>query len=198
MIEPVGPIDCYEFDVLDAAPTFSRITEHPDLENQHGRYWLGPKLSQPEPLLGPRSGCGCSAQQARQDRTQVVAPIEAILEVDQITRCILRELEGVIGAVGGRLFFKWIKQHLRIKSFFGTSENAVKSQIWIAISVHVLVAIIRKRLDLKADLYTILQILSLTLFEKTHLDQLLRNGDIIMQHPDTPNQMSLCRPDPAG
>ncbi len=71
------------------------------------------------------------------------------------------------------LFFKWIKQHLRIKSFFGISENAVKSQIWIALSVYVLVAIIKKRLNLKTDLYTILQILSLTLFEKTPLDQLL-------------------------
>ena len=71
------------------------------------------------------------------------------------------------------LFFKWIKQHLRIKSFFGTSENAVKSQIWIAISIYVLVAIIKKRLDLKADLYTILQVLSLTLFEKIPLNQLL-------------------------
>ena len=89
------------------------------------------------------------------------------------------------------LFFKWIKQHLRIKAFFGTSENAVKSQIWIAISVYVLVAIIRKRLDLKADLYTILQILSLTLFEKTRLDQLLRNGDFIMQPANSPNQLTL-------
>ena len=65
------------------------------------------------------------------------------------------------------LFFKWVKQHLRIKSFYGTSENAVKSQIWIAVSVYVLVAIIRKRLGLEASLYTILQTLSLTLFEKT-------------------------------
>jgi hypothetical protein len=89
------------------------------------------------------------------------------------------------------LFFKWIKQHLRIKAFFGTSENAVKSQIWIAISVYVLVAIIRKRLDLKADLYTILQILSLTLFEKTPLDQLLSNGDFIMQPANAPNQLTL-------
>ena len=72
------------------------------------------------------------------------------------------------------LFFKWIKQHLRITAFFGTSENAVKSQIWIAISVYVLVAIIKKRLNLTTDLYTIVQILSLTLFEKTPLDQLLR------------------------
>lgn len=71
------------------------------------------------------------------------------------------------------LFFKWIKQHLRIKSFFGTSENAVKSQILIAISVYVLVAIIKKRHDIDADLYTILQILSLILFEKTDLLQLL-------------------------
>jgi hypothetical protein len=62
--------------------------------------------------------------------------------------------------------FKWIKQHLRIKAFYGTSENAVKTQIWVAVSVYVLVAIIRKRLDLEASLYQILQILSVTLFEK--------------------------------
>lgn len=71
------------------------------------------------------------------------------------------------------LFFKWIKQHLRIKAFFGTSENAVKAQIWIAVSVYVLVAIIKKRLNLSASLYEILQILSLTMFERTPLDQLL-------------------------
>src|SRR5690606_31434248 len=71
------------------------------------------------------------------------------------------------------LFFKWIKQHLRIKAFFGTSENAVKTQIWIAVSVYVLVAIIKKRLNLSSSLYEILQILSLTLFEKVPLDQLL-------------------------
>src|ERR1035437_5541134 len=64
------------------------------------------------------------------------------------------------------LFFKWIKQHLRIKAFYGTSENAVKTQIWIAVSVYVLVAIIRKRLRLEASLYQALQILSITLFEK--------------------------------
>lgn len=71
------------------------------------------------------------------------------------------------------LFFKWIKQHLRIKAFFGTSENAVKSQIWIAVSVYVLVAIVKKRLKLPASLYQILQILSLTMFERMPLDQLL-------------------------
>jgi hypothetical protein len=65
----------------------------------------------------------------------------------------------------------WIKQHLRIKRFFGTSENAVKTQIWIAVSVYVLVAIIKKRLDLDASLYTLLQILSVTLFEKMPLQQ---------------------------
>ena len=71
------------------------------------------------------------------------------------------------------LFFKWIKQHLRIKVFFGTSENAVKTQIWIAVSVYVLVAIVKKRLNLSASLYEMLQILSLTMFEKMPLDQLL-------------------------
>jgi hypothetical protein len=73
------------------------------------------------------------------------------------------------------LFFKWIKQHLRIKVFFGTSENAVKTQIWIAVSVYVLVAIVKKRLKLSATLYETLQILSLTMFEKMPLDQLLNN-----------------------
>ena len=75
------------------------------------------------------------------------------------------------------LFFKWIKQHLRIKAFYGTTENAVKTQIWIAITVYVLVTIIKKRLNLDASLYTILQILSLTLFEKTVINQLLTNTD---------------------
>ena len=73
------------------------------------------------------------------------------------------------------LFFKGIKQHLRIKAFFGTSENAVKIQIWIAIGVYVLVAIVKKRLKSEVSLYTILQILSLTLFEKKPLDQLINN-----------------------
>ena len=68
------------------------------------------------------------------------------------------------------LFFRWIKMHLRVKAFFGTSENAVKSQIWIAVSVYVLVAIIKKRLNLSRSLYEMLQILSLNLFEKTPLD----------------------------
>ncbi len=73
------------------------------------------------------------------------------------------------------LFFKWIKQHLRIKVFFGTSENAVKTQLWIAVSVYLLVAIVKKRLNLSASLYEMLQILSLTMFEKIPLDQLLNN-----------------------
>lgn len=71
------------------------------------------------------------------------------------------------------LFFKWIKQNLRIKAFFGTTENAVKTQIWIAISVYVLIAIIKKRLQIPSEIYTILQILSLTLFEKMPIDQVL-------------------------
>jgi transposase len=75
------------------------------------------------------------------------------------------------------LFFKWIKQHLKIKSFYGTSENAVKTQIWIAISVYLLVAIAKKRLNIEAPLYTFLQILSVTPFEKVPILQLLRDDD---------------------
>lgn len=89
------------------------------------------------------------------------------------------------------LFFKWIKQHLRIKAFYGTTENAVKTQIWIAISVYVLVAIIKKRLNLDASLYTILQVLSLTLFEKTPINQLLTNTDYNNAAPPYTNQLNL-------
>ncbi len=89
------------------------------------------------------------------------------------------------------LFFKWIKQHLRIKAFFGTSENAVKTQIWIAISVYLLVAIVRKRIRLDSSLYQILQILSLTLFEKTPILQALQASDSQDELPDFGNQLIL-------
>ena len=89
------------------------------------------------------------------------------------------------------LFFKWIKQHLRIKSFFGTSENAVKTQVWIAVSAYVLVAIVKKRLNLTASLYEILQILSLTMFEQMPLDQLLSRNVRGENSLDTANQLNL-------
>jgi IS4 transposase len=89
------------------------------------------------------------------------------------------------------LFFKWIKQHLRIKAFYGTSENAVKTQIWIAISVYVLVAIIKKELKLERSLNDILQILSLTLFEKTPLFQALSQEKAQKETGPSHNQLSL-------
>jgi Domain of unknown function (DUF4372)/Transposase DDE domain len=89
------------------------------------------------------------------------------------------------------LFFKWIKQHLRIKVFFGTSENAVKTQIWIAVSVYVLVAIVKKRLNIAASLYEILQILSLTMFERIPLDQLLNKIVSEAIYPISSNQLNL-------
>jgi hypothetical protein len=89
------------------------------------------------------------------------------------------------------LFFKWIKQHLRIKAFYGTSENAVKTQIWIAVSVYVLVAIVRKRLGLEATLYQILQILSVTLFEKAPVLQALQASDSQDELLDDGNQLIL-------
>ena len=89
------------------------------------------------------------------------------------------------------LFFKWIKQHLRIKAFYGTSENAVKTQIWIAISVYVLVAIVKKQLGLEMNLYTILQILSVTLFEKMPILKAFSDEIYINQHNDTDNQLKL-------
>jgi transposase len=89
------------------------------------------------------------------------------------------------------LFFKWIKQHLRIKAFYGRSENAVKTQIWIAVSAYVLVAIVRKRLGLEASLYQILQILSLSLFEKTPILQALQPSDSQIDSLDPGNQLIL-------
>jgi len=89
------------------------------------------------------------------------------------------------------LFFKWIKQHLRIKTFYGASSNAVKTQIWIAVSVYVLVAIIRKRLGLEISLYQILQILSVTLFEKTPILQALQPSDSQENLLDSANQLNL-------
>ena len=89
------------------------------------------------------------------------------------------------------LFFKWVKQHLRIKRFYGTSENAVKSQIWIAVSVYVLVAIVKKRLNISCSLYEMLQILSLTMFERIPLDQLLTKNVQLVIPNDSSNQMNL-------
>lgn len=89
------------------------------------------------------------------------------------------------------LFFKWIKQHLRIKAFYGTSENAIKTQIWIAISIYVLVAIVKKELKLDQSLYTILQILSVTLFEKEPILQVLTNNDYMNPNPVPSNQLNL-------
>jgi IS4 transposase len=89
------------------------------------------------------------------------------------------------------LFFKWIKQHLRIKAFFGLTPNAVKTQIWIAVSVYVLVAIVKKQLNLSASLHQLLQILSLTMFETTPLDQLLNVSQHDTNITESANQLSL-------
>jgi len=89
------------------------------------------------------------------------------------------------------LFFKWIKQHLRIKAFYGYSENAVKTQIWIAVSVYVLVAILKKRLALEASLHEILQVLSLTLFEQVPILQAFHDDDSREKSTLFSNQLNL-------
>jgi hypothetical protein len=89
------------------------------------------------------------------------------------------------------LFFRWIKQHLRIKAFFGTSPNAVRTQIWIAVSIYVLVAIVKKQLHLEQSLYSILQILSVTLFEKELITQVLTDTRYTLQDPCPANQLNL-------
>ncbi len=107
-------------------------------------------------------------------------------QLDALTVCQLYKLRWQI-----ELFFKWIKQHLRIKSFFGTSINAVKTQVWIAISVYVLVAIIKKELRLERSLHEILQILSILLFEKTQLKQALTGNCYTFKEQLNYNQRSL-------
>jgi len=107
-------------------------------------------------------------------------------QLDALTICQLYKLRWQI-----ELFFKWIKQHLRIKSFFGTSINAVKTQIWIAISVYVLVAIIKKELKLERSLHEILQIISILLFEKTPLKQALTENSYDFKEQQNYNQLSL-------
>jgi hypothetical protein len=89
------------------------------------------------------------------------------------------------------LFFKWIKQHLRIKAFYGTSDNGVKTQVWIAISVYVLVAIVKKELRVERSLYEILQVLRLTLFEKTPLFEGLTVHKPPNSETTSPNQLKL-------
>ncbi len=89
------------------------------------------------------------------------------------------------------LFFKWIKQHLRIKAFYGTSDNAVRTQIWIAICSYVLVAILKKRLHSELSLFTMLQILSASLFEKIELPQAFSRGKLAMSEESACNQLQL-------
>ena len=89
------------------------------------------------------------------------------------------------------LFFKWIKQHLRIKQFYGTSDNAVSTQIWIAISVYVLVAIVKKRLGLEASLYTLLQVFSVTLLEKMPMSQAFPESTTTFEDGPLSNQLNL-------
>jgi len=89
------------------------------------------------------------------------------------------------------LFFKWVKQNLRIKAFYGTSENAVKTQIWIAVTVYLLVAIMKKRLQIEASLYTILQVLSVSSFERIEINQLLAKQNYKYEPDEIDNQLFL-------
>ena len=97
-------------------------------------------------------------------------------------RCLVWDIE---------LFFKWIKQHLRIKKFYGTSENAVKTQIWIAVSIYVLVAIIRKRLKLEVSLYTLMQVFSVTAFEKASIESVILQTTDSSEYVLNDNQLNL-------
>ena len=140
----------------------------------------GPKTSQLYPIQLRR----ISFRNEEQQRNFVF--LTNNFQLDALTVCRLYNLRWQI-----ELFFKWIKQHLRIKSFFGTSINAVKTQIWIAISVYVLVAILKKELKLERSLHEILQILSILLFEKTSLKQALTENYYIFKERLNYNQLSL-------
>jgi len=107
-------------------------------------------------------------------------------QLSAITVCALYKSRWQI-----ELFFKWIRQHLRIKAFYGTSENAVKTQIWIAVSVYLLVAIVKKRLDLCGSLYTLRQLTSVTLFKKMPISQELHQKDYTNPQLTDSNQLIL-------
>src|SRR3954454_16625324 len=113
-------------------------------------------------------------------------PTKRVTGLPALTICALYKSRWKI-----ELFFKWIKQHLRIKRFFGNSENAVKTQVWTAVAVYVLVAIVKKELQLQPSLYTLLQILSLTLCEKMPLQQAFSNSELTPQDPEPYKQLSL-------
>jgi transposase len=140
----------------------------------------GPKTSRLYPISLRR----ITFRDEEQHRTFVF--LTNYFQLDALTICQLYKLRWQI-----ELFFKWIKQHLRIKSFFGTSINAVKTQIWIAISVYVLVAIIKKELKLERSLHEILQIISILLFEKTPLKQALTENSYDFKEQQNYNQLSL-------
>ncbi|MEN6307089.1 MAG: DUF4372 domain-containing protein [Anaerohalosphaeraceae bacterium] len=118
--------------------------------------------------------------------TMAFAQLTNHFQLDALTVCQIYELRWQI-----ELFFKWIKQHLRIKSFFGTSVNAVKTQVWIAISIYVLVAIIKEELKLERSLHEILQITSILLFEKTMLKHTLMENTHEFKEQQNCNQLSL-------
>jgi hypothetical protein len=103
----------------------------------------------------------------------------------------MRNQHPVQESLAGGVVFKWIKQHLRIKRFLSTSENAVKTQIWCAVSTYVLIAIVKKELHLDASLYTLLQILSVSVFEKTHISCALQPDTEFPETPLSSNQLNL-------
>lgn len=131
------------------------------------------RSSSPYPLLGCPAGkaAGVSHRQLRSSRT--------------------RDCRAVPSAMACRAVFQWIKQHLRIKAFYGTSENAVKTQVWIAVCSYLLVAIVRKRLGLQLNLYTMLQIFSVSLFEKIPINQAFSLNDVLATGRDEPKQLQL-------
>ena len=163
-----GYVDFARLYVLHQAGAFfvtrakSNIDAHPSIraDGSLDRHHLRPDHL-PGRLLHPSGLPRTSAAHPLQGRVRLAGLHHATTSRPAATICALYKSRWQV-----ELFFKWIKQHLRIKQFYGTSENAVKTQIWIAVSVYVLVAIVKKRLDLDASLYTLLQILSVTLFEK--------------------------------
>ena len=145
--------------------------------------------SKPETTAAIHSA-GAPRNTALHARSAAESPEGLSRDADEICNESLLRRDSVDGQYVAQLF-KWIKQHLRIKRFYGTSENAVKTQIWIAVSVYVLVAIVKKRLNLEAPLYTLLQILSLTLFEKMPILQALLQDHPRTETIDDANQLTL-------
>ena len=163
------------------------VTGAGDTVGKHPAIPVSPKQIADAAIEAAKAGAAVAHMHVRDPKTgKTLVFLTNQFVVPALTICALYKSRWSV-----ELFFKWIKQNLRIKRFYGTSENAVRTQIWIAISVYVLVAIVKKELNLEVSLHTLLQILSVTLFEKMSLQQAVADISLVTNDGVMHNQLNL-------